>query len=303
MEQVGRLSFVPLLGDPPPGLDLDPLPAPASVRSQVEDTFSEFFASAADVQTVDGVSRPIPPASGLHIIYAYGHAWLTPEGPCTSSVAGDKTVVENGGELVGRLLSAASGERTILILDTCYAAAFETSFVPPVVSPRLVVYSSGATEKAIALNGDRASRFSLALSRQLSGKSPSVDLVRVVLNIAEALDKDGIITGQQVTYRMNGSALRLVRGSPGPARMRERTVSRIRNLLFCGGRRRRGIAYCAGVVLLEPCAPGHRPCGASGSCIRGPCCRDRGITSGQRQSDIRGQIGRGRASAVLGQGI
>jgi formylglycine-generating enzyme required for sulfatase activity len=235
MEQVGRLSFVPLLGDPPPGLDLDPLPAPASVRCLVENTFSEFFASAADVETVDGASRPIPPAFGLHIIYVYGHAWLTPDGPRTSSVAGDKTVVESGGELVGRLVSAASGERTILILDTCYAAAFENSLVPTLVSPRLVVYASGAAEKAIALNSDRASRFSLALTRELSGKSPSVDLVRVVLNIAEALDKDGIITGQQVTYRMNGSALRLVRGSPRPARMRERTVSRMRNMLFAAG--------------------------------------------------------------------
>jgi hypothetical protein len=143
MEQVGRLSFVPLLGDPPLGLDLDPLPGPASVRSQVEKTFSEFFASAPDVETVDGASRPIPPASGLHVIYAYGHAWLTPDGPRTASVAGDKTVIERGGELVTRLLSAASAERTILILDTCYSAAFETSFVPPVVSPRLVIYASG----------------------------------------------------------------------------------------------------------------------------------------------------------------
>jgi hypothetical protein len=223
------------LGDPPPGLDLDPLPAPATVRSQVEQAFSEFFASAADVETVDGASRPIPPASGLHIIYAYGHAWLMPDGPRTSSVAGEKTVIESGGELVGRLLSAGSAGRTILILDTCYAAAFETSFAPPVVSPRLVVYASGATEKALALYGDRVSRFSLALSRELSGESPSVDLVRVVLNIAEALDKDGIIIGQQVTYRMNGSALRLVRGSPGPGRVRERTVSRIRNMLFAAG--------------------------------------------------------------------
>ena len=184
MEEVGRISFVPLLGDPPAGLDLDPLPAPEAVRSLLQETFSDFFTPSADVETIGGASNPTPPASGLHVIYAYGHAWLTPEGPRTAADVAGKTVIESGRQLVDRLLSAASAERTILILDTCYAAAFETCFVAPAVSPRLAVYASGAAEKAIALNGDRASRFSLALSRELAGRTPSVDFVRSVMSSA-----------------------------------------------------------------------------------------------------------------------
>jgi hypothetical protein len=126
-------------------------------------------------------------------------------------------------------------ERTVLILDTCYAAAFDRCFVDPVVPPRLTVYSSASDERAIALNTDRASRFSLALSRELSGRSPQTDFVRIVMNVSERLDKDGLIPGQQVTYRMNGPGLRLVRGSSKEVRKRERTVALIRNALLTVG--------------------------------------------------------------------
>src|SRR5713101_5929204 len=132
MEQVSRLSFVPLIGEPPPGVDLDPLPPPEAVRSDVAATFSDFFSVSADVETVDGKSRPKAPAFGIHVIYAYGHAWATPEGPYSASEGDGKTVIESGKDLLSRLLSAESAERTLLILDTCYAAAFESCFVPPV---------------------------------------------------------------------------------------------------------------------------------------------------------------------------
>src|SRR6266545_7647934 len=114
-----------------------------------------------------------------------------------------QTIFETGAELLGRLLSAGEPKKTVLIVDTCYAEGFDQCFGHSLVPPLLTIYSSAADEKAIALNSDSASRLSLALSRQLSGRTPHIDLVRVVINVAEVLDKDGLIPGQHVTYRMN----------------------------------------------------------------------------------------------------
>lgn len=84
------------------------------------------------------------------------------------------------------------------------AAAFDSGIQTPQPIPRLAVYASSADESAIALHGDRASRLSLALDRRLRSRMQTVDLNGVIIEVARELVTDGVIPGQDVSYRMNG---------------------------------------------------------------------------------------------------
>ena len=245
MEQIGRLSFVPLLGRIPSDLDLDPLPSPEAVLEMLRNAFSPFFMPTADIETVCGGSSPDAPEAGVHVVYAYGHAWLAPDGPRCSSAAGDSSIDASASALIERLLGQADPERTVLFLDCCHAGAFEAAVASRAMPPRLTVFACAAEEKAIALNTDRTSRFSFALQRELGGGTQSLDVTRVVLNVADTLDRDGVIRGQHVSYRMSGAALRLRRGRGLRSRSRERTVLLVRNTFVAGGAL---IASCLGAL-------------------------------------------------------
>lgn len=234
MEQLGRITFVALDGDPPANQLLDTIPDAAAVADIVESAFRPFLAEGGTFGKLDEGSPIEPPTAGLLLVYAYGHAWIGPNGPQTSTRSSDSSIIENARDLLDRLIPKATTERTILVLDCCHAAAFDT-FVAPTRAPRLVVYASDADEKAIALTGERASRLSLAIAGKLSGRKPSLDLVRSVSEVAEHLNVDGVLRGQTVSYRMNGRGVTLARGTASDERRRERTVAVVRNVLLAVG--------------------------------------------------------------------
>lgn len=234
MEKLGRITFVALDGDPPPGESFDVLPDSAAVAEVVQSAFAPFLAEGGAFQMLEGGATVEPPAAGLLLFYAYGHAWLGQDGPQSSTRSGTASILESARELLDRLVPVSAADRTILILDCCHAAAFDTFVVPP-RAPRLVVYACGVNEKAIALTGERASRLSLAIADKLSGGKRSVDLVRAVADVADRLDKDGVLRGQTVNYRMNGRGITLSRGVVAGDRRRERTVTIVRNALLAGG--------------------------------------------------------------------
>ncbi len=234
MEKLRRIVFVSLTGDPPVGQALDPLPDPQAVAEVVRTAFSPFLAEDGGFEVLYEGGSVVPPQAGLIVVYAFGHAWLGPEGPQTSSRTGDGALLEDARNLLARLVPATAADRTILILDCCHASAFDRFITPPHV-PRLAVYASGAEEKAITLTGEQASRLSLAFSEKLAGKGGTVDFVRKVGEIAEALDADGVLRGQAVSYRMNGSMIILGRSEVKAGRRRERTVAVIRNVLLVAG--------------------------------------------------------------------
>jgi formylglycine-generating enzyme required for sulfatase activity len=232
MEKLYRIFFASLDGAPPPGQSLDILPPPAAVGGIVRSTFSPFLAEGGTFETLSSKAVEAP-TTGLLLVYAYGHAWLGPDGPQSSSRSGG-SVLEGAHELLERLIPASAAERIILILDCCHAAAFDAFIVPPRV-PRLVVYASGAEEKAIALTGERASRLSLSFADKISRGKDLLDLVRAVSEVAEQLDRDGVLRGQTVSYRMSGRGIILARGRTQGERKRERTVTIVRNALLAGG--------------------------------------------------------------------
>lgn len=233
MPGLARLTFVSLDGDTPSSESFDGLPEAAKVLSVVRGAFEGFFGGPPEVTVWDGVGDVAAPDSGLHLVYVYGHAWLAGTEVETAWVSEGRSVASRGADALKRWIASTASERTILILDCCHAAAFDVGTVDQHV-PLLIVFASAETESAIALPTDGASRLSLAFAAELS-RAETVDLARAVANIAERLDKDGVIRGQTVSYRMAGPAVRLSRGSSNCVAPRERAVSRLRNRLVAAG--------------------------------------------------------------------
>ncbi|MFG1215257.1 SUMF1/EgtB/PvdO family nonheme iron enzyme [Xanthobacter flavus] len=244
MEQLGSVLFIALDGDPPADLDLDLLPDASAVAARVKAAFEPFMApSATFAAGCDG--EVIPPEAGLFLVYAFGHAWLSAGEPQTAIKAGSGSRLLVADELFRWLVPATAADRTILVLDCCHAAAFDSCVADPHI-PRLIVYASGRDEKAISLHGDQASRLSLALGSQLTpraatlfgrqlSRSTPVDLVHAIGEVARYLDRDTVLTGQTVDYRMNGRAIFLSRSHDAAAGGREGAVARIRSILIGGG--------------------------------------------------------------------
>lgn len=233
MPGLARLTFVALDGDTPPGESFDRLPEPEKVLEVVRGAFEGFLSTPEQIVIWDGVGEVVAPESGLHLVYAYGHAWLAGSEVETAWIARGRSTALRGAEAVKRWVAATASGRTILVLDCCHAAAFNVGIVEGHV-PLLAVYASAESESAIALPSDGASRLSLAFAAELS-RAETVDFARAVANIAERLDKDGVIRGQTVSYSMAGPAVRLSRGSSSRGVHRERAVSRQRNRLFATG--------------------------------------------------------------------
>jgi hypothetical protein len=237
MAKISRLSFLPLCGRPPSHLEieLDRLPDSNDVFLLARSAFEPFCDEGAEVETLEPLRKLIPPADGLHLIYAYGHAWLEGGVLKVTIGSGGPSVVIDGSEFIATVLNGTAPDRTILILDCCHAAAFDSVIQTPQPVPRLAVYACGADENAIALRGDHASRLSLILHRRLRSGIETVDLTGVIIEIARELSKDGVIPGQEVSYRMNGPGLVLSSGETRAIRRRERTVSLVRNALLATG--------------------------------------------------------------------
>ncbi len=234
MSKLSRITFVALDGDAPPDQILDILPPATRVLRVVRRAFEPFLENAGDVHTWDGKSPMDYPSSGLHLVYAYGHAWLTPRGPEVAWRADGSSVVGDAAALAARLVPAIGADRHVLVLDCCHAAAFDPHLVAT-HPPRMLIYACGAGEQAIALVKEQASRLSIALADEIALTRNVVDLAQIVANVADKLDGDGVLRGQSVSYRMHGPAVRLVRDELSWQRQRERTVTRVRNTLLAVG--------------------------------------------------------------------
>jgi Sulfatase-modifying factor enzyme 1 len=237
MAKISRLSFLPLCGGPPSDLEieLDRLPDSNDVFSLVRSAFEPFCDEGVEAETVVTLRRLISPADGLHLVYAYGHAWL--DGGALKMTIGSRgpSAVIDGSEFIATVLNGTAPDRTILILDCCHAAAFDAVIQAPQPVPRLAIYGCGADENAIALRGDNASRLSLVLHRKLRSDFETVDLTGVIIDVARELLKDGVIPGQEVSYRMNGPGVVLSSVGTRTIRRRERTVSLVRNAFLATG--------------------------------------------------------------------
>ena len=233
MAKLAAIVFARLDGTPPADLALDRLPDAATVFEQVKGTFGPFLEPGATATMVDA-DAAIAAAPGMRLIYVYGHAWLADGDVWTATPGVRGSQIENGRQLILRLFGSSDPTTTIVILDTCHAAAFERHLRSD-QTPRLAVFGSSATESALALVGDRTSRLSAALAQGIGRTQGGVDLTITTIEAARALNRDGVIEGQTVSYSMHGAPVVLERSGPSERGSRTRTVARIRNLLLAGG--------------------------------------------------------------------
>lgn len=234
MAKLGGLTFVALDGDAPAELALDRLPAPEAVMRVVRNAFEPFLGPTATVATWDGASDVAPAADGPHLVYVFEHAWPAECGLEVAWRADGVSGVRTAAALVEKIAPESVRDQLIVVFDCCHAAAFDV-VIAAGRPPAFVVYACDANEKAISLVQEQASRLSLALAAESRRQRVRLDLAHAVASAAERLHPDGVILGQNVSYRMHGPAIRLDRGSPRRDPERERTVARVRNALILGG--------------------------------------------------------------------
>jgi len=235
MKRFGRISFVAFEGETPEHLGLEQLPASIEVAEVIRDAFAPFSIDGAlklitDIRQLDK-SR----SDDLHLVYLYGHSWLGPFGPEVAVQIDGSTKILQADELLECLVGGSGTDQMVLVFDCCHAEGFDKFIIDLPHPPLLCVYGAGKEENAIALPGDRTSRLSLSLAAALSSRARSVDLTSVISTAADRIDVDGVLSGQTVSYRMYGAAIRLQRGQYVSRRRRERTVSLIRSILIGTG--------------------------------------------------------------------
>jgi hypothetical protein len=234
MDKLAGLTFVALDGDAPAELRLDSLPPAHAVLGVISDAFLPFLAPGATVSSWDGEAVLSPEADGLWMVYVFGHAWELEGELQVAWRSATGSGVHSAGELVAKIAPDSARDKLILVLDCCHAAAFD-HVIAAGRPPAFVVYACDAHEKAISLVREQASRLSLALADEAARQRTRLDLAHAVAAVEERLQQDGVVRGQNVSYRMHGPAVRLTKGAGGRDPRRERTVRRIRNALILGG--------------------------------------------------------------------
>src|SRR5436309_8943509 len=160
---LGAFTFVSLAGTPPSELGLEPLPAARSTFEVLRTAVEPFLALASAARMVDDLGEALPASpAGLHLIYLMGHAWPTADGLAMAVVEAGESRVISGRELAALLGSVSRPEETIVVLDSCHAAAIRKDLGHYGSALRLLVTASGEDEAAIGLPLDRATRLALA---------------------------------------------------------------------------------------------------------------------------------------------
>lgn len=233
---LGAFTFVSLGGTPPSELGLDPLPSARSTFEVLRTAVEPFLASASVVRCVEDLSEVLPESpAGLQLIYLMGHAWPTDDGLAMAAVEAGENRVISGRELAEILGRFSRPEETIVVLDSCHAAAIRKDLGRFGSALRFLVTASGDDEAAISLPLDRATRLALALAAGLGRAGVHADLVRIVADAAETLAGDGVLPGQTIDYVLQGSRILLLRSGKGGTVRRGWTVQIVRNILLAAG--------------------------------------------------------------------
>jgi formylglycine-generating enzyme required for sulfatase activity len=243
---LGAFTFVSLMGTPPSELGLEPLPSARSTFEVLRTAIEPFLASASAARRLDDLGEGLPESpTGLHLIYLMGHAWPTADGLAMAVVEAGENRVIVGRELTALLENVGRPEETVLVLDSCHAAAIRKDLGRYGSALRLLVTASGEDQAAIALPFDGATRLALALASGLGRAGPQADLISIVAEAAETLARDGVLPGQTVDYALQGSRILLLRAGKGGKIRRGRTVRIVRNILLASG----AVAATAAILL------------------------------------------------------
>lgn len=262
-----HLSSLTVLQLSDPNLEqvrLPTLPNMSAGAGRLEAAFSPYmFSGGGFLYTSDLADLPlIKRSDGLNVLWVVGHAWIE-LCPTISLIKNKQTKILAAQEFVKSLLDHVSPHQTVLVLDTCHAAAFSQAFARESTKLRLVIYGADEREEALSLPMDGTSRLMLETSRMLRrAKSHLVDLVELFSTVRRRLDKDDVFHGQYLRYEMHGEAVLLEPTRRQRVKVhRDVTVWRIRNALMTIGALTAVILIAVGWyywshVQLEIVAPG-----------------------------------------------
>src|ERR1700690_2258530 len=241
MASFGRAYFIALNGTPPAELGLEPLSTARPTQAVVEATFSRFLGGGFSLQSVtDLEALPGHFSTEPVLVYLMGHAWLEDGHYTTAINAGGVDRILSGEALLNLLRPLMPG-RALVIVDTCYAAAFGRELSLASCAGVTAIFASGANESAVEFPADSATRFSIAL-RSVIGRSRNtrgLDMIEVALAVRAEINRPNLLVPQSVEYWVGGPPFVLdeePRTEAGPGqRAHSRTYLLLRAALVATG--------------------------------------------------------------------
>src|SRR6266540_1180800 len=226
------LICVSLEGLPPEELDLDSLGSRDRTFAIASTTFVGDDTNAAHI--VRDIATPIASSDAPRIIYCFGHAWLQDGRFATSVVREGQSVVLDGHELIQQLSRWAAGP-TLLIVDTCHAAALGVELDALRPARWSVIFGAAQDESALEITGE-GSRLAFALSAAMrqARKGGWADAATLVVYANSYLRRDPLLAGQRIGLWANGSPFADLVETESAA-TRERAGRRLRFQLVAAG--------------------------------------------------------------------
>jgi formylglycine-generating enzyme required for sulfatase activity len=242
MTQIGKLIFVSLEGRTPPELNLPPLATAHSTFSTVVAGFTPFARTAEFAAFFSDLHQltTAPPQSAdesMTVLYLMGHAWKAGANYTVAAIENRKTVTLSGTQLLEKIRNLIAGP-TVLVLDTCNAAALLPSIEAAGFPNLACIAASDDSEAATEFGFDRSTRFALALRDLLAKAGAEMDVVQLAIQLRDVLRQPSLVPPQTVEYWSSGRLLRFTRNASAATssqRRRTRTYVYLRALFLMAG--------------------------------------------------------------------
>jgi formylglycine-generating enzyme required for sulfatase activity len=242
--QVSRLVFLSLEGRTPPELGLPPLATAYSTFTTIVQAFTPFMRSPGDATFFSDVRElPVDPPQtahdGVRLFYLMGHAWKAGSNYMVAILDNGESKTLAGPELLERI-SAVIGGPTILVIDTCNAAALLSDVEAKGFTNLTCIAASDDSETATEFGLDRSTRFALTLRQILAsdGARDEVEVLQLAAQLRDVLRRPSLVPTQTVEYWSSGRAIRLTRKAlegSGSRSRRTRTYVYLRALFLTAG--------------------------------------------------------------------
>ena len=252
MSQISTLIFLSLEGRTPPELSLPPLATAHSTFATIARAFAPFMRSpGTDTFFSDLGALPVEPAATsdgtMRVVYLMGHAWKVGSTFTVAVLENGESVTLSGAELLERISGLIVGP-TVLIIDTCNAAALLPSFEAKGFTNLTCIAASDDSERATEFGLDRSTRFALTLRDTLAQAVTrnEIDILQLSAQLRDILRRPSLVPAQTVEYWSSGRPLRLTRNAlekDGSHSRRTRTYIYLRAFFLAVG-----ILIAAGTV-------------------------------------------------------
>lgn len=241
MAEITKLVFLSLEGTTPPELALPPLTTARPTYKSIVEAFAPFMKSPADSIFVSDLRDLSDDRGddGVRLFYLMGHAWKTGSSFMVAVFDHGESKTLSGRELLDHI-SGVLTVPTILIIDTCNAAALLSDVEVTGFKNLTCIAASEDSETATEFGFDRSTRFALTLRQLLASDGPreEIEVLQVAAQLRDILRRPSLVPAQTVEYWSSGRAIRLTRNAleaSGRRSRRTRTYIFLRALFLTAG--------------------------------------------------------------------